>query len=374
MTRDAVVQAGDFRVSLLRDPGPERERCEAALRESSDPALMQSSTWARAHPRCGSWLLAVHDLEGTCVDGLRFEVTSSRAMPGHRILRADHVRKPSSPEARAASAQGLVRHARAHGRILRVGIEFFALDDEVRAELAAPFEEVGFRPATAPRSYGRTVVLDLQAEEDEIFAGFHKKCRRDIRATLRKGTEARAIVDPEWAPRLRALTAETMGRTGGDSPYRDWARVIEMSRDHPDRSRLVGLFDVEADGPGSLLAFAWGCFHGDHGQYYFAASTRDTGKNISVGYVPLWELIRWSRRQGGRWFDLGGITGGSVDGSDPLGGISDFKRYFSRDVREVGVELELEPSPWRARVARAIGSVARRVRSTVDRTATGESS
>ena len=60
-------------------------------------------------------------------------------------------------------------------------------------------------------------------------------------------------------------------------------------------------------------------------------------------YAPLWELIRWARAGGARWFDFGGITLTDPDASDPLQGISDFKRFFCRDVAKVGGEWRLDP-------------------------------
>ena len=66
---------------------------------------------------------------------------------------------------------------------------------------------------------------------------------------------------------------------------------------------------------------------------------------------------RWAKSQGVTWFDFGGITVGTQgDPDDPLGGISDFKRYFSRDVVEVGEERVFEPRRLRAGLARGIGT------------------
>jgi hypothetical protein len=133
----------------------------------------------------------------------------------------------------------------------------------------------------------------------------------------------------------------------------DWPAVLAATRADPGLSRVVGLFRTDVEGDAALLAYTWGRHHGDHAEYHVGASTRDPAIRTPLAYPLMWELITWARRTGARWFDLGGVTAGG--GDDPLGGISDFKRYFSERVEEVGEEWELEPHAARAALARAIG-------------------
>jgi hypothetical protein len=58
---------------------------------------------------------------------------------------------------------------------------------------------------------------------------------------------------------------------------------------------------------------------------------------------------------------MGGVT--LADGDQPeLEGISNFKRYFSREVVEVGAEWVLEPHPVRAGIATLVSGGAEHVR------------
>jgi lipid II:glycine glycyltransferase (peptidoglycan interpeptide bridge formation enzyme) len=71
-------------------------------------------------------------------------------------------------------------------------------------------------------------------------------------------------------------------------------------------------------------------------------------------------MIRWAKATGAEWFDMGGVT--LEEGEETaLEGISRFKRYFSREVVEVGAEWALEPAPVKARIARMISHNARRI-------------
>ena len=64
----------------------------------------------------------------------------------------------------------------------------------------------------------------------------------------------------------------------------------------------------------------------------------------------------WAKRGGARFFDFGGVTAGSLASDDPLGGISDFKRYFTETLVQVGAEWSYEPRPGRAQAARMVKS------------------
>ena len=122
----------------------------------------------------------------------------------------------------------------------------------------------------------------------------------------------------------------------------------------------MGLFRQPGSGPEALLAFGWACHHGDHAEYCTTASTRIPGSRLPLTHPLAWDLIRWAREHGARWFDFGGVSAGGLASADPLGGISDFKRSFSRQIETVGSEWVFEPRPGRARVARALAR-ARRV-------------
>jgi lipid II:glycine glycyltransferase (peptidoglycan interpeptide bridge formation enzyme) len=119
---------------------------------------------------------------------------------------------------------------------------------------------------------------------------------------------------------------------------------------------VVGLFRTDREGPEALLAFAWGCAHGDQVEYNAAASTRNPEVRLPMAYALAWDLMRWGKSTGAEQFDFGGITAGTHGEEDRLGGISDFKRYFTTMEREVGAEWVLEPRPLRAAVASAVSA------------------
>ena len=135
---------------------------------------------------------------------------------------------------------------------------------------------------------------------------------------------------------------------------------MEFCTNHPELARLVGIFRSDSGGPGSLLAFACALHHTDHVQYYTAASTRDEGVKFPLTHGLIWDLVRWAKAHGAKSFDMGGVTAGNVASGDPLGGISDFKRFFSKTPVDAGEEWELEPRAASAKFAQFISTAAYR--------------
>jgi len=338
----------------------ERETCEHDLRNLPLPHQL---IWSQSFPSHANWFLAARDVDNRCGAGFALAVHKSRALPGHLLVRAERVGASIDAPTFAQLIDHLLASIRKQ-RVLRLNIELFSRDATHRAALAEIFQQRGFRKLPQMRNYANTIALDLTHGDDEIFASLHSTARRHIRAAAKNPVVLKPIDDPSLAPRLEQLMNETMSRTGGDYTQPDWRRVIDFSFKHPTKSRLIGLFRADATGPESLLAFAWSHHHGDHAHYDASASTRNTDLKLPLAYSLIWDLILWSKRNGAAWFDFGGITTTSQRNgdSDALAGISDFKRYFSKNVVNVAEEWQLEPRPLRASLARLVSFTIQRMK------------
>ena len=346
----------------------DRARCERELAEAGLALpLSYCAAAASCPPWNDSWFVAIRDLDTQrCVAGFAVQVKRLALPPGHRVLRVVRFGATIPAAAVDAAAEALAALVQGDPRTLRLNVELFSADPAERAVLASALQRRGFEPSDDPSCYHETLVVDLTPDEDAILASFQRSARRNIREIAKHPIEIRPLDDPALGGRMNALLEETMARTGGKLLLQDWTPKMRLSTEHPELSRLVGVFRTDpavAGTPESLLAFAWGCFHGDHGQYADAASTRETGSRVALAYPLLWDLMVWAKRSGARWFDLGGVTRGSrVDAAtaeapgaaDPLAGISDFKRFFTSTLAEVGEEWVLEPDTIRARLARAV--------------------
>ena len=349
---------GGFGISLLRGFSAERAEIEKLLLDAGVALpLPPRASWATLEPAVReSWLLCVRDASGRPCGAVAIQVAPSRALPGSQLLRVERFGHGLPPAAHEAALRVLALLARRHRRVLRLYVESFAVDAADRVALERQLAALGFARLPEPRCYEHTLILSLAGDEEAIFATLHKTARMNIRNAIRAGVRVSPITDPAWFPRLDAIATETFARTGGRYARHDWSRIVAIGEREPTASRLVGLFRDDVQGETSLIAFAWGCGHGDHAHYSSAGSTRESGRRIPMMYPLLWELILWAKRNGARFFDLGGVTAGGLGSDDRLGGISDFKRYFSSHAVQVGAEWVYEPRPMQAQAARMMKS------------------
>jgi hypothetical protein len=298
----------------------------------------------------------VQDAAGQPCGAVGLQRSVSRALPGHRLLRVERFGPGIPPAAHAATLQVLVSLARRDQRVLRLYVESLAYEPNMRVSLESTLEAAGFVRLPSPRCYESTLVLAIDGDEESILASFHRTARQNIRNSGKYPVRVAPVVDPGHFARLDEIAAETFARTGGRFPQVDWARIAAVGAREPEASRLVGLYRTDEEGPASLLAFAWACGHGDHAHYSAAGSTRIIDRRIPLLYPLIWDLIVWAKRSGARFFDFGGVTAGTLTSDDPLGGISDFKRYFTPRLVQVGAEWSYEPRPRRAHAARLMKS------------------
>jgi hypothetical protein len=346
-----VTRFGDANWSAL-----EREVLAARI----PMALPSREAWWKAHGG-EARLVTVHDTHGAVRGALAMQITPTRAFPGHSLMRATHGGTALVGPAGDALVQGVAALAREEPRILRANIELVLRTPQEHERVAVGMRNAGFTPLSTMVHYRDTLVIDLAGTEDQLLASFSTTTRRDLRGWAERPVEMRPIEDARYGERLNQLAKETFGRTGGAFSPRPWAARIALCRALPNASRLVGLFRAGRDDPDALLAYAWGCAHGDYAHYDDAGSTRVDDIKVSMMYPLMWDLIRWAKQQGCSWFDMGGAVPADAK-DDPRLGISDFKRRFSKEMVAVGAEWEFEPHPGRAAIARTLRSVAGRFR------------
>lgn len=349
---------GGFEISLLRGFSPERDDWEGRLLAAGVALpLPHRASWAALQPTAReSWLLCVRDASHRACGAVAIQLSPSRALPGSQLLRVERFGHGLPSAAHEAVLRVLTLLARRNRRVLRLYIESFAVDPVERLALEQQLATLGFARIRSPRCYEHTLIMPLDRDEDSLLASLHRTARANIRTANKHGVRIEPITDPSWFPRLDAIATETFSRTGGRYAPHDWPRIVEMSEREPTSSRLIGLYREGFEGAERLVAFAWGCGHGDHAHYSSAGSTRVVDRRIPMMYPLLWDLIRWAKRNGSRFFDLGGVTAGGLESEDRLGGISDFKRFFSEQVVQVGAEWSYEPRPMQAQAARMMKS------------------
>lgn len=358
---ELVFQCRDsgLRAMLVLGLGSERENAEREVLEAGLPlGLSHRAAWAENLYHHEPWFLLVRDENGRARAGVAIEQIRPRSLPGQVILRVEKFGGSLPPEVSRLVLQAIAHLTKTNPSILWSVVNVFSRDR--RDTIGEVLKEIGFREVQAPSTYRYTLVIDLRPSEDAIFASFSTNARRRIRETTKMCLRSMVITDPIYAEKLKELQQQAFERTGGHNSSLDWRQVLKMSQEFPQLSRVAGLFLDEDTSPEKMEAFLWVCNHGDHVEYRAAGSTRRSDVRIPYGYQLAWEMIPWAKAVGAEWFDMGGVT--LAEGDRPeLDGISRFKRYFSRNVVEVGAEWVLEPSPVRARIAALVSSSASHV-------------
>ncbi len=359
-TRMQLTHGRLLQVSVHDGSDAGRRECERDLAAAGLLTLPNRSLWERAHGRPPSMFVAVRE-RGRCIYGLAVRESRSRAMPGHTILRVERVPATRDAEVMTVAMQALADLARTRPHVLRVAVETFALDGPSLLAADEAMRSAGFETAVHARSYSHTILVDLSPEPEGILASFHRTARSNIRAAAKHPVVVRPV-PPGYGARMNTLLQESFARTGGLFRPLDADALVAVSEQDADALRVTGLFHTDAGAPDDLLAYAVAFNHGPVVEYGVAASTRQTSIRMPLAYPIAWDLIQWARATGARWFDFGGVTGGTLADGDPRDGISRFKRYFSSHEARVGQEWVLEPHPSRAALARRVSQAAARVR------------
>ena len=353
---------GGHTAELYEDAAKGRRACEDELLERGvSLPLSHRTAWTSADPTADSWFLAVRDGDGRCVCGFALQVTRSRVLAGHLLLRVEKFGAALTGESRTAALEALVKLSHSHKRVLRVYLEVFSRDARIREQVESDANGLGFRRPAARRMYADTVIVDLARDDAAMLARLGQKTRKNIRDVAAGPLEVRVITDVGYVDRMNALMRETMARTGGRPEDQDWAAILRFANSYPSLGRVVGTVRTDIATPDALVAFSWGRSHGDHVEICNTASTRIPGSKVALTYALVWNLMCWGGSIGATWLDLGGVTAGVSGSADPLGGISDFKRAFSKTVVRVGDEWVYEPRRFRALIASLAGRVWSRV-------------
>ncbi|MDO4900442.1 GNAT family N-acetyltransferase [Actinomyces sp.] len=175
-------------------------------------------------------------------------------------------------------------------------------------------------------AYDRTVILNVDREDDEAFlASFKPRGRRDVRKALRN-VELTYHDETDHAEEvfaeLYAILIETGERDGfhaaPEETYRTMLRTLG-----PEHCRLY----VARRAGGEALAWSIDTVWGDGAGRYYAASTAE-GRRVRAADALLYKEGCWLRERGVRTWDL---MGSGSERTPELSGVGSFKAKFTPD-------------------------------------------
>jgi lipid II:glycine glycyltransferase (peptidoglycan interpeptide bridge formation enzyme) len=210
---------------------------------------------------------------------------------------------------------------------------------------------LGFRPSPQTVQPRSTLVVDLDADPEELLGRMKQKTRYNVRLAARKGVAVRAG-DEADLPAFFQMMEVTAGRDGFGIHSRVYYETVHRLFVPSGLGRLL-----LAEHEGELLAGLVVLRFHDTAIYMYGASS-DQKRNLMPTYLLQWEAMQWAREQGCRIYDLWGVPDEDeetleaefVARSDGLWGVYRFKRGFGgRLVRTVGA-WDLVYAPLRYRL------------------------
>ena len=198
-----------------------------------------------------------------------------------------------------------------------------ACHDALRARGLAP------SPTTVqPR---RTIIVDLQADDEALLARMKPKWRYNVRLSERKGIAVRSA-GVEGLDAFYALMAVTGERdTFGIHSKAYYRRALELFA--PQGRVQLMLAEYEGQPVAGLMAYA---FNGQ--AWYFYGASGNAHRERMPNHALQWRAMQWAKEEGCSQYDLWGIPDVDEDPETaPLSGVQRFKEGFGGEiVRYVG--------------------------------------
>jgi lipid II:glycine glycyltransferase (peptidoglycan interpeptide bridge formation enzyme) len=198
------------------------------------------------------------------------------------------------------------------------------------------FSEMGFALSTRVPRY-RTLLLNINRPIEDIRKNLEQKWRNCLNNAEKKSYGIRSSTAPELFTEFCTLFEQLIQRKQFDVDL-DARFYAQVQNQLADGERFhISLADVE----GNMAAGHVSSMLGDSCVYLLGASNQE-GLRSKASYLLQWHIIQIARKQGCRWYDVGGI--------DPEGnpGVYHFKQGLGGiDITAPG-PFEISPSRLKA--------------------------
>jgi lipid II:glycine glycyltransferase (peptidoglycan interpeptide bridge formation enzyme) len=296
-----VSPGGNVEVVTREDPGPDALRAwDLLVDRTPGTDVTQLSVWAGLRSRVGFtplYLLAYRD--GELVGGAQI---LTRRVPVLGLVGYLPYGPLISPDA-AASAdvrRALVDAVAALGqRRLRI---LFVQPPEGAQDTSDELRHRGFRPSSAGIAPQGSIRIDLTEDLAKIRSRFGKRLKSWTNRWESRGVTVRAG-DERDIPLLAELMTSSAQHQGYTPLPLDY--MMALYRELAATGHAV-LYVGEVDGVPVAADLMTGC--GDMVRGRLSGFDRSgEAMRLSVPAAIRWEMIKWAKEQGYRWFDFGGL-------------------------------------------------------------------
>ena len=305
-----VSPSGDVVATVREDPGPEAlQAWDLLVDRTPGTDVTQLSIWAGLRARVGFsplYLLAYRGTElvgGAQILTRRMPVLGAVFSLGYLpygplvapgVAAADDVRR--------VLVDALAVLGRRRLQIL------FVQPAEGDHDTSSQLLQHGFRPSSAGIAPGGSIRIDLTADLADIRSRFGKRLKSWTNRWESRGVTVRAG-DERDIPLLAELMATSAQHQGYTPLPLDY--MTALYRELAATGHAV-LFVGEVNGVPVAADLMTGC--GDMVRGRLSGFDRSgEAMRLSVPAAIRWEMIKWAKAQGYRWFDFGGLRPETLD-------------------------------------------------------------
>lgn len=207
------------------------------------------------------------------------------------------------------------------------------------AGLSEKFNWVEGRPLFTRYSFQ----LDISKSEEELLKQMHPKTRYNLRLAEKRGVKIVEDNSEKGFEEYWRLMEETTRRQGFFAHTKKYHQKMWQEMRSSGMGHLFkGVFRGE-------VLTTWIVFELNGVWYYPYGASSDKHREVMASNLMMWEVIKFGKKQGGRWFDLWGSLGPEPDRTDPWYGFHRFKQGYGAELVEfVGsYDLVVAPAEYR---------------------------
>ncbi len=189
-----------------------------------------------------------------------------------------------------------------------------------------------------------TFVLDLTKSEDELIASMHPKTRYNIKVAQKHNVIVKEDNSKEAFNEYLRLTEETTVRQRFYAHNMSYHKTMWKTM---HEAGIAHLFTASYEGKilSAWIVFVWG----NTVYYPYGASGRDH-REVMAPTLLLWEIAKWAKKKGLKYFDLWGAMGPNPNQHDPWYGFHRFKQGFGPSLIEFAGSFDLVLKPFHYRL------------------------
>lgn len=188
-----------------------------------------------------------------------------------------------------------------------------------------------------------TFILSLKESEEKLLENLKNKTRYNVNLAQKRGVE---IIENSTDAGLRnhlEILEETTARQGF---YAHTPEYFEDMWQLLGKTGMMRIFEARYE---NTILTSWIMFVYQDTLYYPYGASRSVHRDVMASNLMMWEMIKFGKSLGLKYFDMWGALGPDPDQKDPWYGFHRFKQGYGGELCEfLGTyDLVIQPTPYK---------------------------